>query len=60
MAVTESSDERLPSDAHFACQAIIAQLHAVQAQISGLDKRIVQIHRANADSKQLEAIPGSA
>ena len=58
MAVTESSDERLPSDARFACQAIIAQLHAVQAQISGLDKRIVQIHRANADSKQLQAIPG--
>ena len=31
---------------------------AAQTQISGLDKRIIQAHRANADSKQLEAIPG--
>jgi transposase len=30
----------------------------VQTQISGLDKRTVQAHRANADSKRLEAIPG--
>jgi transposase len=58
MAVTESSDERLPGNARFAFQAIIAQLHAVQTQINGLDKRIIQAHRANADSKRLEAIPG--
>ena len=57
-AVTKSSDEQLPSNARFACQTIIAQLHAVQTQISGLDKRIVQAHRANTDSKRLEAIPG--
>ena len=30
----------------------------MQTQINGLDKRIVQAHRANADSKRLEAIPG--
>jgi len=41
-AVTESSDERLPSNARFACHAIVAQLHAVQTQINGLDKRITQ------------------
>ena len=58
IAVTESSDERLPNNARFACQAIIAQLHAVQIQINGLDKRVTQAHRANADSKRLEAIPG--
>jgi transposase len=57
-AVTESSDERLPSNARFACHAIVAQLHAVQTQINGLDKRITQAHRANADSKRLDAIPG--
>jgi transposase len=57
-AVVESSDERLPSDARFACQSIVAQLHAVQTQISWLDKRITQAHRANADSKRLDAIPG--
>src|SRR2546422_8201314 len=49
-AVTKSSDERLPSNARFACQAIVAQLYAVQTQINGLDKRIIQAHRANADS----------
>ena len=58
MAVTESRDERLPSQARFACEAIVAQLHAVQTQINGLDKRIIQTHRANADSKRLEAAPG--
>ncbi len=58
LAVTESSDERLPGNARFACQAIIAQLHAVQTQINGLDKRVTLAHRANADSKRLEAIPG--
>jgi transposase len=57
-AVTKSSDERLPSNARFACQAIVAQLYAVQTQINGLDKRIIQAHRANADSKRLDAIPG--
>ena len=57
-AVTESGDERLPSDAGFACQTIVAQLHAVQTQVSGLDKRITQTHRASADSKRLDAIPG--
>jgi hypothetical protein len=36
MAVTESSDERLPGNARFACQSIVAQLHAVQTQIRGL------------------------
>jgi transposase len=30
----------------------------VQTQINGLDKRVTQAHRANADSKRLEAIPG--
>jgi transposase len=30
----------------------------VQTQISGLDKRITQAHRGNADSKRLDAIPG--
>ena len=56
--VTECGDERLPSNARFACQAIVGQLHAVQTQISGLDKRITQTHRANPDSKRLDAIPG--
>src|SRR3954447_25753860 len=56
--VTECGDERLPSNARFACQAIVGQLHAVQTQISGLDKRITQTHHANAESKRLDTIPG--
>jgi transposase len=56
--VTECGNERLPRDARFACQAIVTQLHSVQIEISGLDKRISQTHRANAESKRLEAIPG--
>src|SRR5436853_5377837 len=39
--VAETSDERLSSSARFACQAIVAQLHALQIQINGLDKRIL-------------------
>ena len=34
------------------------QLHAAQTQINGLDKRIIQAHRVNANSKRLNAIPG--
>jgi len=56
--VMESCDEKLLSDARFACQAIVMQLHAAQTQINGLDKRIIQAHRVNADSKRLNAIPG--
>jgi transposase len=44
-AVKDSSDEWLPSNARFACQAIVAQLHSVQTQINGLDKRITQAYR---------------
>src|SRR5882724_1503361 len=56
--VMECSDERLPSNARFACQAIVAQLQAVQTQVNELDKRITQAHRANEDSKRLDDIPG--
>src|SRR5512135_1296816 len=51
--VTECGNERLPSDARFACQAIVTQLHSVQIEISGLAKRISQTHSANAESKRL-------
>ena len=57
-AVTKSSDERLPIDARFACRTIAAELQALQIQIAGLEKRITQTHRANAESKRLDAIPG--
>jgi len=44
------ADERLPSDACFACQAIIAQLQAVQIQITRIDKRIRQFGEQAAGS----------
>jgi transposase len=56
--VTDCDNDRLPSDARFACQAIVTQLHCVQIEISGLDKRISQTHRANPHSKRLATIPG--
>src|SRR5499433_1492254 len=56
--VTECGGERLPSNARFACQAIVTQLQAVQIEISGLGKRITQIHRTNVDCKRLNTIPG--
>ena len=56
--VENTDDKALPSDARFTCQAIIAQLQAVQMQIAWLEKRIHQVHRANPASKRLEAIPG--
>jgi transposase len=56
--VTECGNDRLPREARFACQSILTQLHSVQIEISGLDKRISQIHRADTESKRLEAIPG--
>jgi transposase len=58
LTLTEAAGERLPSDARFACQAIVAQLQAIEMQIAALDKRIQKVHRANPASKRLEAIPG--
>jgi len=46
--VMESCEEKLLSDARFACQAIVMQLHAAQTQINGLDKRIIQAHRVKS------------
>jgi len=56
--VTDYGNEQLPSNARFACQAIVTQLNAIQIEIGGLDKRITQIHRASVDSKRLATIPG--
>jgi transposase len=44
-AVTKSSDERLPTDARFACQTIVAELHALQIQIGGIEKHIQHDHQ---------------
>jgi transposase len=57
--VAEADDERLPSDACLACQAIIAQLQAVQIQITRLDKRILRLIasiRRASDWKRSQAL----
>src|SRR5262245_42422539 len=56
--VTECGGERLASNARFACQAIGTALHGVALGVRGLDKRLTQTHRVNADSKRLDTIPG--
>jgi transposase len=57
-AVAQAEEERLPSEARFACEALIAQLQATQSRIDMLDKRIQAAHRADPASKRLDAIPG--
>jgi transposase len=57
-AVAQAEEERLPSEARFACEALIAQLQAAQSRIDMLDKRIQAAHRADPASKRLDAIPG--
>jgi transposase len=57
-AVAQAEEEQLPSDAQFACEALIAQLQAAQSRIDTLEKRIQAAHRANPASKRLDAAPG--
>jgi transposase len=57
-AVAQTEEEQLPSDARFTCEAIIAQLRAVQSRIDALEKRIQAVHRGDPASRRLDAIPG--
>jgi len=56
--VADDRDERLPMDARASLLVLAAQLQAVQTLIGTLEKRITAQHRANADSKRLQTIPG--
>ena len=56
--IEDPEDERLPTLAREALGSLIGQLRMVQAQILGLEKRLLAWHRANEASRRLEAIPG--
>jgi transposase len=56
--IADKRDEALPFDAQASLLVLAAQLQALQTLIGSIEKRIVAQHRANADSKRLETIPG--
>ena len=56
--IADDRDQRLPTDARASLRVLAAQLQAMQTLLSSLEKRIMVQHRANADSRRLETIPG--
>ncbi len=56
--IEDPEDRRVPTLAREALGSLIGQLRMVQAQISGLEKKLTVWHRANEASRRLEAIPG--
>jgi len=58
--IEDREDERLPAQAHEALVSLVGQLRTAQAQIAGLEKKLMAWHRANEASRQLETIPASA
>lgn len=56
--IEDPEDNRLPGLAREALDSLITQLKAVQAQITGLEKRLMAWHRASEASRRLETIPG--
>lgn len=56
--IEDRQDERLPALAREALGSLIGQLRMVQAQILGLEKKLMVWHRANEASRRLETIPG--
>ena len=56
--IEDPEDNRLPGLAREALDSLVTQLKAVQAQITGLEKRLMAWHRASEASWRLETIPG--
>ena len=56
--IEDRQDERLPALAHEALGSLVGQLRMVQAQIAGLEKKLMAWHRANEASRRLATIPG--
>tara|TARA_R110000822_G_scaffold129436_1_gene265588 strand:+ start:36 stop:1067 length:1032 start_codon:yes stop_codon:yes gene_type:complete len=56
--IENPEDERLPALAREALGSLVEQLRVVQAQILGLEKKLLVWHRANEASRRLETIPG--
>lgn len=56
--IEDRQDERLPALARAALGSLVDQLRIVQAQIVGLEKKLLAWHRANEASRRLATIPG--
>ena len=56
--IEDRQDERLPALARQALGSLVGQLRMVQAQILGLEKKLMAWHRANEASRRLATIPG--
>ncbi len=56
--IDDRQDERLPALAREALGSLVGQLQMVQAQIVGLEKKLMAWHRANEASRRLATIPG--
>ncbi len=56
--IEDPEDERFPALARAALGSLVDQLRMVQAQILGLEKKLMAWHRASEASRRLEAIPG--
>jgi transposase len=56
--IEDRQDERLPALAREALGSLVGQLRMVQAQIVGLEKKLMAWHRANEASRRLATIPG--
>ena len=56
--IEDPQDERLPALAREALGSLVGQLRMVQAQIVGLEKKLMAWHRANEASRRLATIPG--
>jgi transposase len=56
--IEDRQDERLPVLARQALGSLVGQLRMVQAQILGLEKKLMAWHRDNEASRRLATIPG--
>ena len=56
--IEDQEDDRIPALACEALGYLVGQLRMVQAQLRGLEKKLMSWHRANKASRRLETIPG--
>ena len=56
--LADPTDERLPALARQALQPLTYQLDTLQAEIEGLERRIIEWHRTSEVSQRLASIPG--
>jgi transposase len=56
--IEDPEDDRLPALAREALGSLVGQLRMAQAQILGLEKKLMVWHRANEASRRLETVPG--